>query len=114
MTLRYREGKDGLSKQKKEEKHNSSFEPKVKLNVKENLLNDKYLHDSANNVLGEETGFLVLYWHKLISFIVFLHVLKAPASNGSKNKKWYFFCRKLWSGLELLLLLQLIILYSSC
>ena len=26
--------------------------------------------------------------HKLISFIVFLHVLKASASNGSKNKKW--------------------------
>ena len=38
--------------------------------------------------------------HKLISFIVFLHVLKASASNGSKNKKWYLFGRKLWSGLE--------------
>ena len=25
--------------------------------------------------------------HKLISFIVFSHVLKASASNGSKNKK---------------------------
>ena len=25
---------------------------------------------------------------KLTSFIVFLHVLKASASNGSKNKKW--------------------------
>ena len=36
--------------------------------------------------------------HELISFIVFLHVLKASASNGSKNKKWYFFGRKLWSG----------------
>ena len=36
--------------------------------------------------------------HKL-SFIVFLHVLKASASNGSKNKKWYFFGQKLWSGL---------------
>ena len=31
---------------------------------------------------------------------MFLHVLKASASNGSKNKKWYFFGRKLWSGLE--------------
>ena len=31
--------------------------------------------------------------HKLISFLVFLHVLKASASNGSKNKKWYFFGR---------------------
>ena len=30
---------------------------------------------------------------------MFLHVLKATASNGSKNKKWYFFGRKLWSGL---------------
>ena len=37
--------------------------------------------------------------HKFISFIVFLHVLKASASNGSKNKNWYFFGRKLWSGL---------------
>ena len=27
---------------------------------------------------------------------MFLHVLKASASNGSKNKKWYFFGRKLW------------------
>ena len=31
---------------------------------------------------------------------MFLHVLKASASNGSKNKKWYFFGRKLWSGLQ--------------
>ena len=31
--------------------------------------------------------------HKLISFIVFLHVLKASASNGSKNKKVLFWQR---------------------
>ena len=37
---------------------------------------------------------------KLKSFIVFLHVLEASASNGSKNEKWYLFGLKLWSGLN--------------
>ena len=36
------------------------------------------------------------HYQELISFIV----SKASASNGSKNKEWYFFGRKLWSGLE--------------
>ena len=36
--------------------------------------------------------------HKVISFIVLLHVLKTSASNGSNNKKCQFFNRKLWSN----------------
>ena len=34
---------------------------------------------------------------------MFLHVLKASSSNGSKNKKWYFFGRKLWPPLTYIL-----------
>ena len=37
--------------------------------------------------------------HKLISFIMILHVLKASASNGSKTKSGSFFYQKLWSGI---------------
>ena len=37
--------------------------------------------------------------HKLLSFIVFLHILKASASNGSKNKKLHFLGGKLWSSM---------------
>ena len=33
-------------------------------------------------------------------FFVYLHVLKVSASNGTKKINWYFFGRKLWSGLE--------------